>query len=539
MINTLHIENIGIIEDLSIDLDEGFNVLTGETGAGKTLIIDSLQILAGGRFSKEMIRTGEPSSFVELSLYLPNHGFEDDMVIISRETNLSGKNICKINGRMVAVTELRDFMKDIIDIHGQHDNQSILEKDKHIGYLDRFAGNDLLELKKKYIELYTKRTELNQELKNNYGDEKEKQRKVDLLKYQINEIEAASLKSGEEEELNSKRQIILNSELITENIKSADYSINEVSLENVSTAMRSLEKIASIDEKYNSVLEQIKTAYYELEEAGRDLGGLKEDTSFDEQERNNIEERLDLIFSLKRKYGNSIEEILEYLEKIKKELYEIENLEEYTNNIKKEISKIENEMLGLSNKMHDIREKTAKELDEKITNELADLEMKNAKFNVNIEKLEVFNKNGLDDVEFLIQTNLGDEFKPLIKIASGGEMSRIMLGIKKVLADIDDVPVLVFDEIDNGISGVAANKVAEKLKAISKKHQVLCITHLAPIAAKGDNNYYISKEVQNGKTITKVERLDYDKKVAEIARIASGDITKVSLEHAKSLIDKE
>ena len=539
MINTLHIENIGIIEDLSIDLDEGFNVLTGETGAGKTLIIDSLQILAGGRFSKEMIRTGEPSSFVELSLYLPNHGFEDDMVIISRETNLSGKNICKINGRMVAVTELRDFMKDIIDIHGQHDNQSILEKDKHIGYLDRFAGNDLLELKKKYIELYTKRTELNQELKNNYGDEKEKQRKVDLLKYQINEIEAASLKSGEEEELNSKRQIILNSELITENIKSADYCINEVGLENVNSAMRSLEKIASIDEKYNSVLEQIKTAYYELEEAGRDLGGLKEDTSFDEQERNNIEERLDLIFSLKRKYGNSIEEILEYLEKIKKELYEIENLEEYTNNIKKEISKIENEMLGLSNKMHDIREKTAKELDEKITNELADLEMKNAKFNVNIDKLEVFNKNGLDDVEFLIQTNLGDEFKPLIKIASGGEMSRIMLGIKKVLADIDDVPVLVFDEIDNGISGVAANKVAEKLKAISKKHQVLCITHLAPIAAKGDNNYYISKEVQNGKTITKVEKLDYDKKVAEIARIASGDITKVSLEHAKSLIDKE
>ena len=539
MINTLHIENIGIIEDLSIDLDEGLNVLTGETGAGKTLIIDSIQILAGGRFSKEMIRTGEPSSFVELSLYLPNQGFEDDTVIISRETNLSGKNICKINGRMATVAELRDFMKDVIDIHGQHDNQSILEKEKHVGYLDKFAGESLLKLKKEYTELYNKRAELEQELKNNYGDEKEKQRKVDLLKYQINEIESSNLKIGEEEELNSKRQIMLNSELITENIKSADYSINEVSLENVSTAMRSLEKIASLDEKYSNVLEQVRTTYYELEEVGRDLASLNEDNSFDEEERNRVEERLDLIFSLKRKYGNSIEEILEYLEKIKKELYEIENLEEYTNKLKQEIKSIEKDMLELSNKMHEIRAKVAQELDEKITLELADLEMKNARFNVNIERVEDFNKTGLDDVEFLIATNLGDVFKPLIKIASGGEMSRIMLGIKKVLADVDNVPVLVFDEIDTGISGMAANKVAEKLKAISKKHQVLCITHLASIAAKGDNNYYISKEVQNGKTITKVEKLDYDKKVAEIARIASGEVTEISLKHARSLMDKE
>ena len=536
MINTLHIENIGIIDDLSIDLGQGFNVLTGETGAGKTLIIDSLQILAGGRFSKEMIRTGEPSSFVELSLYLPGCGLEEDTAIISRETNLSGKNICKINGRLATVSELREFMKNVINIHGQNDNQSILDKETHIEYVDRFAGDKLLSLHKSYEELYEKRNEIKQELKRNYGDEKEKQRKVDLLKYQINEIEAAKLQPNEEEELNAKRKIILNSELIVENIKTADFNINETALEAVNTAVRSLEKISELDEKYNKVLENLQTVYYELEESARDISSLNADNNFDEEERNEIEERLDLIFSLKRKYGNSLEEILEYCDKIKKELYEIENLEEYNNKLKKELKELENKMHDLSEKMHNIRVDVSKKLDEKITAELVDLEMKSASFHVNIEVVEEFNKNGLDKIEFLIATNVGDTFKPLVKIASGGEMSRIMLGIKKVLADVDNVPVLVFDEIDTGISGVAANKVAEKLKAISKNHQVLCITHLAPIAAKGDNNFYISKEIENGKTKTKIKKLDKDEKIQEIARIATGEITEVSLKHAQHLM---
>ena len=537
MINTLHIENIGIIDDLSIELGEGFNVLTGETGAGKTLIIDSLQILAGGRFSKEMIRTGEPSSFVELSLFLPGRGFEDDTVIISRETNLSGKNICKINGRLATVSELREFMKNVIDIHGQNDNQTILDKETHIEYVDRFAGDKLLSLHKEYEELYEKRNEIKQELKRNYGDEKEKQRKVALLKYQINEIDIAKLQPNEEEELNGKRKIILNSELIAENVKSADYNINETALEAVNTAVRSLEKISNLDEKYSKVLQELETVYYELEEAARDISSLNEDNNFDEEERNQIEERLDLIFSLKRKYGNSIEEILEYGDKIKQELYEIENLEEYTNKLKKDIKNIEEKMYDLADKMYKIRCDVAKKLDDKITAELIDLEMKNAKFHVNIKKTEEFNKNGLDKIEFLIATNFGDTFKPLIKIASGGEMARIMLGIKKVLADVDRVPVLVFDEIDTGISGVAANKVAEKLKAIAKSHQVLCITHLAPIAAKGDNNFYINKQIEDGKTKTRVKKLNKEEKIKEIARIATGEITEVSLKHAQHLIE--
>lgn len=411
-----------------------------------------------------------------------------------------------------------------------------MEKETHIEYLDKFAGTEIQKLAKEYSTLYEKRTELKQELKRNYGDEKEKQRKLDLLKYQVNEIELAKLLPNEEEELNAKRQIMLNSELIMENIKSADYNVNEVAIEAVNTAVRGLEKIAELDNKYSNVLEELRNTYYELEESGRDIASLNEDNCFEEEDRTKIEERLDLIFSLKRKYGSNIEEILEYCDKIKKELYEIENLEEYTNKIKKEIKELEQKMLAIAEKMNDIREKTAKILDEKITNELSDLEMKSAKFQVKIEKETELNKNGINTVEFLIKTNAGDTYKPLIKIASGGEMSRIMLGIKKVLADVDEVPVLVFDEIDTGISGVAANKVAEKLKAISSKHQVLCITHLAPIAAKGNNNYYINKQEENGRAETKVTKLNKEQKIKEIARIASGEINEVSLKHAESLI---
>lgn len=411
-----------------------------------------------------------------------------------------------------------------------------MEKETHIEYLDKFAGTEIQKLAKEYSTLYEKRAELKQELKRNYGDEKEKQRKLDLLKYQVNEIELAKLLPNEEEELNAKRQIMLNSELIMENIKSADYNVNEVAIEAVNTAVRGLEKIAELDNKYSNVLEELRNTYYELEESGRDIASLNEDNCFEEEDRTKIEERLDLIFSLKRKYGSNIEEILEYCDKIKKELYEIENLEEYTNKIKKEIKELEQKMLAIAEKMNDIREKTAKILDEKITNELSDLEMKSAKFQVKIEKETELNKNGINTVEFLIKTNAGDTYKPLIKIASGGEMSRIMLGIKKVLADVDEVPVLVFDEIDTGISGVAANKVAEKLKAISSKHQVLCITHLAPIAAKGNNNYYINKQEENGRAKTKVTKLNKEQKIKEIARIASGEINEVSLKHAESLI---
>ena len=538
MISTIQIKNIGIIDNLSINLENGFNVLTGETGAGKTLIIDSLGIICGNRFSKEMIRKGEEYSYVEASIYMPeNPNSIDGNIIVSREIYTNGRNSCKINGRLVTVSELKEFMKQIIDIHGQNDNQTIMDKTSHIGYLDSFIGEKILNIKKEYRELFKRYNEIKLELKNNYGDDKEKQRKLDLLEYQLKEIEDVNLKVGEDEKLEEQRKIIMNSEKIVENLEVADNTLSEQAIDGINSAIRALEKIENIDETYSQKLSELKNIYYDIQELSRDISQMKEDVYFNEEERNELEERLDLIYSLKRKYGNSIEEILKYKEQIENEIYEIENLDEINNKLKQELSKIKEKMSTLANKMNQIRKECAKELSNKINQELEDLEMPNAKFNVKIDfnTENEFNKNGLDIVEFMIATNIGEEEKSLIKIASGGEMSRIMLGIKSVLADVDKVPVLIFDEIDTGISGKAAKAVSIKMKNIARKHQILCVTHLATIAAKGDYNYYISKEVENDKTRTKIERLDEEKVIREIARIASGDVNEISIEHAKQL----
>ncbi len=530
MIGTLHIKNVGIIDDLEVNLNEGFNVFTGETGAGKTLIIDSLQILAGGRFSKEIIRHGEKSSYIEMIVYLENEEY-----LISREVHISGRNICKINGRLTTVNELKTFMKKVIDIHGQQDNQTILESASHIKFVDDYIGKELEEIKNKYLEKYNRYITIKEELKKNYGDDKEKQRKLDLLNYQYNEIEEANLKENEETNLDEKLKKILNSEKIKNNLEEAHYSLEEGILSELSNVLRAIEKISDYDNEYNKCREIIQNAYYDLEEVEKDLYNYKENAYFDEEERRDIEQRIDLIQDLKRKYGNNIEEILEYQKDVKEQIETIENLSDYIEQIKNEKTEIEKELQELSTKMHDLRQIYSNKMSEQINTELQDLEMRNARFYVQIENREEFNINGKDNIEFLISTNIGEEKKPLIKIASGGEMSRIMLGIKKVLADIDQVPVLIFDEIDTGISGIAAKKVGIKMKEISKKHQVICVTHLAQIAAKGDYNYFIKKEVKDNKTNTKIEQLTEEGTIREIARIATGEINEISLKHAKEL----
>lgn len=538
MISTLHIKNIGIIDDLSINLNNGLNILTGETGAGKTLIIDSLGIISGERFSKEMIRKGEDYSFVEACVYLPeNENSIDGNIIVSREIYSNGRNMCKINGRMVTVNELKTFMQNIIDIHGQHDNQQLLNPSTHIEYLDSFGSKEIKEIKEKYQELYKQYNTIKFELKNNYGDDKEKQRKLDLLKYQFDEIQNANLKIGEDEKLEADRKIILNSEKINESLNVADLEISENAIDAINTAIRSLEKIEDLDEKYSNNLNSLKSMYYDIQEIARDISSLRDDVFFDEEERQNLETRLDLIFSLKRKYGNTIQEILTYKEELEKQIIQLENIDEYNNKLKKQLEEITSKMFEISKKLNSLRCKYAFELEEKINNELIDLEMKNARIKIKIDfnENEKYNLNGLDEIEIYIQTNIGEDAKPLYKIASGGEMSRIMLAIKNVLSEVDNVPVLIFDEIDTGISGIAAKSVGEKLKSISKLHQVLCVTHLASIAAKGDYNYYIHKEVKGNKTATSVKLLNEEETIKEIARIASGDITEISLKHAKEL----
>ena len=541
MISTLHIKNIGIIDDLSIDLNDGLNVLTGETGAGKTLIIDSLGIISGGRFSKEMIRKGETNSFVEICMYEPeNENSIDGNIIVSREINSNGKNMCKINGRMVTVNELKNFMSKFIEIHGQNDNQSLLDNKFHLKYLDGFIGDKITDIKKQYKEKYEKYLEVKQELKNNYGDEKERERKLDLLRYQFNEIEEANLKVKEEDNLEEKRKLMLNSEKISKNLNEADIAIGENSIDSINTAIRALEKIENIDKKYEDISSNLKNIYYELQEISRDISEHKEDVYFDEEERNEVEERRDLIYNLKRKYGNDVQEILNYKDEIEAEINHIENLDEYNNKLKKELKQLKEEMTKLAEKMHELRNEYGKVLSININKVLEDLEMKNANINIHVDyNEEDFFENGKDIVEFYITTNLGEDEKQLAKIASGGEMSRIMLAIKKVLADTDKMPVLIFDEIDTGISGKAAGAVAEKLNGISKNHQVLCISHLPSIAAIADYNYFISKKVVENRTNTNIRLLNEKETLEEIARISSGEINEATIQYAMQLRNKK
>ena len=536
MITSLNIKNVGIINKISLDLSKGLGVLTGETGAGKTLIIDSLSIISGGRFSKEMIRTGESYSYVEASLFLPNNKYNGEAdIIVSREINLNGKNICKINGRMVTVNELKEFMKDVIDIHGQHDNHILMESSKHIEYLDKYSGKALLTLKNQYEDLFKKYKEIIEKLDKNFGNDIEKRRMLDLLEYQLNEILEANLEIGEEKDIESKLRLSKNAEKIAGFLNIASNQLNQNTITGIESVMKSLGKIESYNENYKIELSRVTDAYYNLLESAANISSYSQDIEFNTEELTFLQNRLDLIYSLKRKYGNSIEEINTYKEKVEIQIDTINNMEMYIQTLKLEKAEIEEKMKIIALEIHNIREEKAVKLANKINKELSELEMKNAKFKVDIVLAEKFNVNGMDKVEFLISTNVGDVFKPLSKIASGGEISRIMLAIKTVLSTISAIPVMILDEIDTGISGTAAKSVSEKIRKISNVSQVLCVSHLAVIAAKADTNYYISKSVENGSTKTNIRILKELEVLNEIARISTGEINEISLNHAKSL----
>lgn len=536
MITNLHIKNIGIIEDIEINFNNGFNVLTGETGAGKTLIIDSLKIIAGGRFSKEMIRANENHSLVEACIFYPNSDLaEDGNIIVSREIFSNGRNTCKINGRLVTVNELREIMRDIIDIHGQSDNQKLMEVSNHINYLDEFSLEKINILKNEYSEMYKEYCSVKEELNKNYGDDIEKQRMLDLLNYQLDEIKNANLVVGEEEELEEKRKILSNSEKISGSLNETSNELNNHVLDGLSKSIKYMSKIENYSDIYKEKLIQIQSVYYDLEDITSQISDFTYDIEYDQDTARNVEERLDMIYSLKRKYGNNISEILTYKNSLVSQINEIENKEEYIKIQKEKLNALENKMRNIANTMTAIRKENALLLEKKINEQLTELEMKNASFLVSILPEDEFNKNGLDKVEFLVSTNIGDDFKPLTKIASGGEISRIMLAIKVVLSDLDNTPIMIFDEIDTGISGTAAMSVSQKIKKISKSHQIICVTHLAVVAAKADYNYCIKKEVDCNSTKTKVSLLTETEALNEIARISSGEITKIALQHAQAL----
>jgi len=532
LLGQLHIKNIGIIDDITINFEDGFNVMTGETGAGKSLIVGSIAAVTGSRISKEMLKTGAESAFIEA------YFFEKDKdIILSREIFTNGRNICKIDGKMATLAQLKEIGEAVIDIHGQHDNQSLLIPSMHLELLDKFIGEEINERKSQYTKLLEEYHSIQKELKEHYGDEKERTRKIDLLKYQIEEIKQAKLKQGEEEELKVRRNFMMNAEKITKTLSNTYYNLNDIVVDNLGMAVHELSNIADLDETYDKILLNLNEAYYMLKDCASETLDSMNAVEFDENEQNTIEERLDMIYQLKRKYGQDIDSILKYAEKMTQELNNLENADEMIDNLKQKLKELEKQLTNIALQMRHIRKEKANVICREVNKELQELEMKNAIIEFEFKELEDFAEMGMDEVQILITTNLGEAAKPLQKIASGGEISRIMLALKNVFASVDAIPCMIFDEIDTGISGQAAKVVAEKMNTISQNHQLICITHLPIIAAYGKTNYFISKVVENEKTHTQVQKLSEEETINEVARMLDGNnLTKTSLKHAKELV---
>ena len=537
MITNLHIRNLGIIKDIDVELGEGFNVLTGETGAGKTLIIDALNLLSGGRFSKEMIRNKEEEVLIEANIFDGSKISEEEKnVVVSRKISFDGKNICKINGRLVSIRELKKYMQNVIDIHSQNDNQKLFDKKYHIELLDNFS-NEILEIKYKYLTEYNEYISIKKQLQENFGDDSLRIRNLDIMRYQLNEIEEAGIIESEEE-LEVKKNKIQNREKIITNMQSVEYEFENNIINSFENIMKNFSKLSGIDEEYESKYNLLESSYYEMKEVmdfTRDvLCNLNNDGFEDEK----ILNRIDLINKLKRKYGGSIEEIEKYKEDLKDKISKIENLDDYINKLKLEEESIKKTMTKIAYTLSEKRKKVASKLSGLINKELLDMDMKNVNVNIEVtyDNDDEFTTTGKDSVEFLIKTNLGGEYLPLAKIASGGEMSRVMLAIKTVLFKSYNISTVVFDEIDVGISGMAATKVAKKMEKLSKEAQVICVTHLANVAALADNNLYIYKENLNNKeTATRIKKLSGEEKIREVARISFGKITEVAIKYAYEL----
>ena len=547
MLQELFIKNIALIRELSISFDEGLNILSGETGAGKTIIVDSMSLVLGERGSKELIKHGEEKAFVEAMFspddagaakdILEESGIDSDELIVSRELTSAGKNVCRINGRMVSLGVLKSVMSRIINLHGQGQHSEIFEKKHQLEMLDRYAGcSDELE---KAAKAYSEYTNVKKRLEAIDTDEKELQRMADMLAYQKREIEAAALRPGEDDELSEERTVMHNSEKISAALNGSHglISADDGALIKLRQAAHMLEGISAYGEKYSKLAETVNDAYYAIEDASYELSDCIDEAVFDEGRLDEIEMRIDVINSLKRKYGSSIEDVLEYAEKAEKQLQEIEHSDE----LKKELeNELENKKCALqlaAAKLTEIRKDAAKKLEQELIGHLKDLGMGNAGFYVNFSE-KAPDRKGADDIEFYITLNLGEPEKPLAKVASGGEASRIMLAIKNIFASREAVSTLIFDEIDTGISGNMARMVARKLANISKERQVICVSHLPQLAAMGDANFEIVKTDDELGTVSTVNKLDNDGKIKEIARLSGGIQSGAAEAHAKELLEE-
>lgn len=548
MLTSLKIENVAIIETAAIEFGCGLNVLTGETGAGKSIVIDSINAVLGERTTKDIIRTGADCAKVyavfedigpEIIALLDECGVdcEDDVLIVNRVINRDGKNTCRINGVPVTVNMLKAVSRELINVHGQHDNQALLSPEKHCGFIDKFA--DCGELISRYSESYNELCDIRRRLKSMKSDESNKAQKIDLLTYQIDELEKAEIRVGEKDELNERLTVINNSLKIINSLNSA-YELlkrDDGGVDSVSSASYELGKSAEYLSSVSELSEKLCDIQYDLDDIAETIRDLLSDMEFSDDELDEISLRLDLLHKLSLKYGDTEEEMLEYLENAKNELENITFSEERLLEMKKHEAVLYTQTKELADELSEARIKAGEILSSMISDELGFLDMPNVTFKVSRVETEL-TESGQDDIEFLISANAGETPKPLAKIASGGELSRIMLAIKNVLADADNIGTMIFDEIDTGVSGRAAHKIALKLREVSDGRQVICVTHLAQIAAQGDVHLFISKSVSDGKTYTKIRSLTSEERIAEIARIMGGiEITDLQLQSAREMLE--
>ena len=547
MLLRLDIKNAALIESQELEINSGMTVLTGETGAGKSVMINALNLICGARISKNPVRYGEKKAVIQAVLEsrdlleLEKNGIETEngLVIVTREISADGRSVCRINGTIVPQNIVREIMQRLINIHGQHDSRELLSRSKHITLLDSYAKNDALIAG--YDKHYEEKKKIETELSALETDEENRLQRIDLLTYQIGELEKAALKKGEKEELLSERNIMRSSEKLSENLGGAYsllYDDEGAAYDRISEAEGMLSAISDIDPEFESLFSRMSEIKYNLEDISHEIYQKMSKIEYDEQALDEIEERLDVINKLERKYGGSTEAAIEYLEKSKKELSGIENREENIERLQNELEKVMQCLKKAADELSKSRKTAAKKLSAEIERELAELDMPKVKFSVEIEKCD-YTKNGADSVEFMISPNPGEPMKPLEKIASGGELSRIMLAVKTILSDGDDVDTLVFDEIDTGVSGSAAEKIAQKLFRLAEKKQVICVSHLPQLAAAADNHYLVEKKDKDGRTVTAAHLIDGEERAEEIARITDGEnITKTSIEHAKQMLER-
>ena len=554
MILELYMKNCALVEELRLTIGENLNILTGETGSGKSIIIDALGLCLGEKYDRSFLRKGTEKGIVEAIFSSESQNLkdvlekydielgEDNLLVITRVIYNDGKSVARVNGRTIKLSVLKEIATTLIDIHGQHQNQALFNKETHLQFLDLFGENELQDLKLDYKCMYKEYTKVKNTLNilTENKDDMQIQREIDLLKFQINEIESANLNKDEYEELLKQRDVFRNSEKIYSNLNLSYQNLYEGSMNAVDligSASKELSSIAEYDKVLSEYNENVERIMYELQDISREIRNYKDSIDFEPYELEQIEIRIDEINNLKRKYGNTIEEIFEYYDKTKNRLDEILNRDEKVEELKKEILRIEKILNDKAEKLTNSRKKVANNLEDVLLKELKSLNMKNVVFKVNFEETN-FTLEGKDDIEFMISFNLGEDIKPIYKVASGGEMSRFMLAFKTILADIDQIDTLVFDEIDTGISGIAAQIVGEKLSQIAKKKQIICITHLPQIAANADTHYCIEKNISNDRTFTSIRRLDRNQKRDEIARLIAGsNITEKTIEHASEIIE--